>query len=172
MFLSKDQFVGYYTIDFSDIADDFSDYAEQTEKKVLTDAFGKAMYDDMVANPTDAKYVTLFTDYDLDDMLRNFFYFYYLRDRNSYSSTLGEFESEAQNATRSIPSRNRKITTAYNDALELYWKAAEYVHDNTDTYTLYSETLLLTRTNVWGIQSVYPKVLIYPDDWFIRGYPI
>lgn len=170
--ITKEQFVGYYTIDFSDIADDFSDYADQTEQMVLSDLFGIAMYNDMLANPTDAKYTDLINNYSLSDMCRDFFYFYYLRDRQSYSSTLGEFESEAQNAIRSVNSRNKKVTDAFNRGVKLYVAASEYVSDNKDTYDLYTETEPIYMTNVWGIHPSYPGSVLYPDDWFIRGFPV
>ena len=170
--LSEDQFVGYFTIDFSGIVDDFTAYADQTEQKVITDLFGKAMYDDMLANPTEQKYVDLITDYSLADMMRNFFYYYYNRDRQSYSSTLGEFESTAQNATRSLQSRNHKIAGSYNQGVELYQAAAVYVNDNPDIYTLYTLTIIIYKTNAFGIEHYPESDTTFPDshsDWFIRG---
>ena len=170
--LDKSQFVGYFTIDFSDIADDFTPYADQTEKKIMIDLFGKAMYDDMLTNPTEQKYVDLINNYNLSDMMRDFFYYYYLRDRQSYSSTLGEFQSQAQNATRSLLSRNRKIADKYNLGVELYWNAANFVNDNKDTYDLYTSTVRIYQTNAFGIEhyeNLNSTIPCTHYDWFIRG---
>jgi len=170
MILSKDQFIGFYNIDFSDIADDFTAYAEQLEKQVLTDLFGKAMADDIIADPTKQEYV----DLELVEILKNFFYFYYLRDRESYSATLGEFESAAQNATRAKLSRNRKIINMYNLGIKLYSEAANYVNDHKATYPLYDMTIQKEKTNAFGIEhnpesSGHGRIPCDHDDWFIRG---
>ena len=108
--VSKTDFVGFIAIEFSSVngVDDFTPYADQLEKKILTDLFGKAMYDDMLLNPTEPTYVYLIDTY-LKDMQQGFFYYYYLRDRESYSSTLGEMEAQAENAERNRLSRTRRM---------------------------------------------------------------
>jgi len=167
--INKDQFVGYFNIQFSTAADDFTSYADQTEKFILSEAFGSSMYDDMLANPTEQKYIDLIANYHLADLLRDMFYYYYLRDRESYSSTLGQFSSEAENATRNKLSRNQKITTVYDQGLELYRLATEHVSENQDIYDKYTDTIHKREVNAWGIDTDMTGVN-FSDYSFLTGF--
>jgi len=148
--ISKDDFVGFWNIQFSETETTFDIFAGQLEAKILIELFGSAMYQDMLANPTEANYVYLIDTY-LKTMQRGFFYYYFLIDRESYSSTLGEFSSDAENSNRARQSRNAKITDAYNDGLLQYVESSNYVNENLGDYPLYTETKPKTPINVWGI---------------------
>ena len=170
--ISKSDFVGFLNIQFSETQDVFSIYADQLEQKVLTDLFGAAMYKDMLDNPTNPSYEYLVDTY-LKQMQKGFFYYYFLLDRESYSSTLGEFSSEAENASRNPKSRNDKTISAYNDALDLYWECHDYINDNIGDYPLYTKTKPKANLNVFGVGRVFVTDATYPydhGDWFIRGY--
>ena len=169
--ITKDDFVGFRNIDFKQSNDGFDVYSEQAEVLVLVDLFGQAMYDDMLANPTEPKYLTLIDDY-LKAMMRGFFYYYFTIDRESYSTTIGEFEASSENAVRNRSSRNKKITDAWNSGLKQYYLCEVYVNDNLDVYTLYTETKIRTALNVWGIAyntNVSYGIPCSHSDWFIRG---
>ena len=169
--ISKSDFVGFKNIQFSETEQVFDVYALQMEQKIIPELFGSAMYNDMLANPTEPDYVYLIDTY-LKSMQKGFFYYYFLPDRESYSSTMGEFSSDAENAERNRASRNDKTTQAYNDALVQYIEAFMYVNDNIDKYPLYTETKPRTPLNVWGINKTFSNDVSYPydhDDWFIRG---
>lgn len=169
--ISKTDFVGFLNIQFSETEDVFKIYADQLERKILTELFGAAMYSDMLANPTEPIYVYLIDTY-LKEMQKGFFYYYFLLDRESYSFTLGEFSSEAENATRNRQSRNQKVTTTYNEALILYGECFNYVNDNIGDYPLYTETIPKSSLNVFGINRSFTTDAIFPfdhGDWFIRG---
>lgn len=149
--INKDSFVGFYNIQFSTVGDDFSTYAQQVEELILIEAFGAEMAADMEANPTEQKYIDLINDYNISQMLERFFFFYYLRDRESYSTTLGEFSADAENASRDTKHRNQKITTVYNQAIAQYEAAIEFVSGNKDIYTLYSESVPKPIENAFGV---------------------
>ncbi len=169
--VSKSDFVGFRNIDFVETDATFDVYSEQAEELVLVDLFGQAMYDDMLTNPTEPKYVTLIDTY-LKTMMRGFFYYYFTIDRESYSTTVGEFEAKAENAQRNKTSRNKKITDSWNAGLKQYNDCAKFVSDDLITYDLYAVTELRQPLNVWGINSG-TTTATYPlahSDWFIRGY--
>jgi len=169
--ITKADFVGFLTIQFSETDDVFDTYQDQVEQRYMVDLFGKEMYDDMVLNPTEANYAYLIDNY-LTDMMKGIFYYEFNLDRESYSSTLGQFESDAQNAQRNRASRNMKTIERWNDGVKLYLECAKYVNDNIEDYPLYTETIMKYRQNVWGIGNAYNVDTSYPDDWFIRGYPV
>lgn len=169
--ITKSDFVGFRNIDFPEDGDTFAVYESQAEELVLTDLFGAAMYADMLANPTETKYETLINTY-LKTMMLGFFYYYFNLDRESFSTSLGEFQSTAQNATRDMSSRNKKVINAWNAGLKQYKLCAEHVNDNLDTYTLYDETEVKVPLNVWGIAYNSCSTSNIPcdhDDYFIRG---
>lgn len=169
--IEKTDYIGFLNIDFDESDATFRTYADQHEEAVLTELFGSTMYTDMVANPTEANYVYLIETY-LTSMQRSLFYWSFLLDRASYSTTLGEFQSDAENATRLPQGRNVKVIKQYNVGVNIYTKCAEYVQQNTDEYPLYTETIPKTLKNVWGIDKGINSGYLYPcdhGDWFIRG---
>jgi len=169
--ISKEDFVGFRNIDFPESNATFEVYAAQAEELVLTDLFGADMYADMLANPTELKYVTLINDY-LKTMMRGYFYYYFNTDRESYSTSIGEFEAQAENAVRNRGSRNKKVIDAWNNGTNQYVLAYGYVNENKDVYTLYTETQPRQKLNIWGINFTTSSTAGYPcdhSDWFIRG---
>lgn len=170
--IAKTDFVGFINIDFKETNDTFDVYAAQAEQIMLTKLFGQAMYDDMLANPTEANYVYLIDNY-LKSMQKGFFYYLFNLDRESYNTTLGEFEALAENAQKNVFVRNKKWVDAWNDGLKYYVSCFMYVNDNIADYPLYYDTTeYLSKMNVFGITANEPKTEDFPishSDWFIRG---
>lgn len=169
--ITKADFVGFINIDFKETDSTFDVYAAQAEQIMLTKLFGSAMYADMIANPTEANYVTLINDY-LKAMMRGFFYYLFNLDRESYNTTIGEFEALAENSQKNVNIRNQKWVDAWNDGLKQYTDCFYYVNDNLSDYPLYDTTEYLSKMNVFGINKTAGTVSDYPidhDDWFIRG---
>jgi hypothetical protein len=169
--ITKDDFVGFLNIDFSDISDDFTVWADQLEQKVLPELMGDAMYQDMLSDPTNPDYVYLVDNF-LQDMQKGLFYYYYIKDRISYSSTTGQMRARAENAEQDKANRNTKMVRAWNDGIKHYQQAYEYITSNPDKYPLYDSTQPKGYMNVFGIHQAPTRIGSYPvdhDDWFIRG---
>ncbi len=170
--ITKADFVGFINIEFQETDDLFDVYADQAEELVLTDLFGSAMYQDMLANPTEPIYVTLIDTY-LKAMMKGYFYYYFNIDRESYTTTIGEFEAAAENATRNRASRNKKITQQWNAGTVQYNACRDYVRENTADYPLYEQSGIRYPLNVYGFDYVVPTTTGLPcdhADYFIRGY--
>ena len=135
--LSSDDFVGFLALDF-DAYTNFNVWQQQVEKKVLTELYGKAMYEDYEANPTDAKYQALTDGSDTlpptKDVLLGFFYFYYVRNTKSNHTTIGSVVALAENAELDYKGRPVKAPSAWNTLLQNYELQAAYVAAGQQTY--------------------------------------
>ena len=162
LYIEKTSFVGLLQLDLNSYTG-FDAYADQIQEQILLDLLGYEVYKDMEATPTEQKYIDLLDGVEYTDatgvlrkvagiktMLPYFFYFYYSRDVQSYNSTLGEFDSLAENATGSLRGRlNSKIINNFNKGVAYYYQLSAYM-EFAGTYTGY-ETKVKTTMNVWGI---------------------
>ena len=156
--ISKTDFIGFKNIDFVESDDLFDTYAEQATIKVMMDLCGEELYDDIIANPGN------YTDF-LElckPMMVGFFYYYFNIDRESFSTSIGEFEAVAENSTSTYSNMTKKVSEAWNDGVKWYIKASKLID---------APTVIRTPINVFGI-SYNVNTTGYPfdhSDWFIKG---
>ena len=152
--LSEQDFIGFLALDF-DAYTNFNVWQQQVEKKVLTELYGKAMYEDYEANPTDAKYQALTDGSDTlpttKDVILGFFYFYYVRNTQSNHTTIGSVVALAENADQDYKGSTVKSTSAWNTSLQNYDLQAQYVAADKTTYDKYTETKVKDYNDQWGI---------------------
>lgn len=155
--ISEDDFVGFLNIEFSTF-EEFDDYAEQLEEKIMRDLVGWEMYQDMIDNPAEVKYTNLMNGVEFDtrgikEMQRGFFYFYFLTDRQTQGTTIGEIELNLQNGNLVSGNLGLKMVRQYNKAVDIYSEVTDYILENLDTYTLYdaTETVVKSKINQFSI---------------------
>lgn len=162
-YIKKEQFVGRLALDFGNYSG-FDDYAAQIQEETLLTLLGYATYKDFDANPTEPEYTNLLNGVEWTDsagvlhkaagittMLPYFFYFYYSRDVQSFNTTLGEFESLAENAQPADRARlNSRLVNNYNKGLEYYYQLVAYMEQAPADYpNVISQ--VLEQQNVFGI---------------------
>lgn len=162
-YITKEQFIGRLILDFGSYSG-FDAYAVQIQDEVLLNLLGYATYKDMNDNISDAKYQNLLNGVEYTDsagnlqkavgikvMLPYFFYFFYSRDIQSYNSTLGEFESLAENSQQATRSKlNSKIVNNYNQGIVYYDQLIDYMELNSEDYPNLVPTIL-EKENVFCI---------------------
>lgn len=119
--------------------EDLTSYIVQYKKEVLMDLLGYELYKDLIANPTNARWVAFIegaeytvTNGDRDQVVKwnglendekislisYYIYFMYMRDLVTKTDMSGETLSDNENSQRISPSD--KMSNAWNRHLELY----------------------------------------------------
>ena len=127
-----------------------TDVITKYQKIIYKDLFGEALYNYLHDNKTGAVYTTLvagetvtidgykYTWEGLSAMLIPFVYYYYKKDVESFGTTIGEKKGETENATRANSELNRELLESWNEGVDLYLDARDYMdYKNelvTDTY--------------------------------------
>jgi len=124
-FLSKEQFVGPLSI-YWGTNDQFDSWAPIMEEKVMIGYFGYKFWNAFKAAP--ASYPDLQAK--LQEMMPGFFYYYFVRDQQSYDTSVGIYQADAENATKVQPQVVSKMIQNYNLAVEYYNGTVEWIGEN------------------------------------------
>lgn len=166
MYTDKTKFVGTIFIESKALAMITDSFLQDMEDEILTDLLGYELYKDLKADDSNSKYTDLlngveYTDSDvlkycegIVKMLPQLQYYYGLRNIESFTTSLGMFEAEAENGVRSKATLNRKITTEFNKGIKLYYELVAFIqfkNRTDDTYYDGFEYKIRSNINVLGL---------------------
>lgn len=146
-FVNKDQFVGMLSITFEN-GSYFDDFAEQWEPTHFEKLFGKALWDSFLVDPTSETYTLLINE--CKQLFKWFFYFDYVIYLESFQSTIGSQEADAEHSQRAQQSRNYKAVRAWNHGRDLYpftWSTLS----ESGLYPDLGDQATIVTQNVWAI---------------------
>jgi len=120
---------------------DIQPYIDQYERLALINLLGYPLYKDLIANPTDTRWVRLIegheyeidyhgatttvkwnglTNTELRSLIAYFVFYYYLKFHATFTSSRGELLANSENAKAFNP--GQAMNNAYNFAIDLYGK--------------------------------------------------
>jgi hypothetical protein len=110
-------------------------FIEKYEPRFLSDLLGD-IYDDYTTGlnviPIDAKWTALKAMPELKNAIANYVYYWYMRNKATETTGIGEVTNKAENARR--VSGADKMAKAWNEMVEDVWKVARFLGNGT-TYT-------------------------------------
>lgn len=170
LYFEQSDFVGEIKLDFGTYTD-FNVWGDQLQYEYLVTLMGYSMYNDMLTNPQESKYIDLIDGltigYEIDGvtyplqgigkMMPYFFYTRYQQNLQTNQTTIGEFQALSENDNRldNKNSLNVKVIRSYNKGLIMYNELIAYIeYKNTengaDYYPNFAPTYLEDENN-YGI---------------------
>ena len=144
---------GEYCISTNRHDNDLAEYITTYEKHFLLRLLGAELYGLFIADltaptpqvPQTQRFIDIFDPFEIDDnsclhisegikeMLKQFVYFYYNRDKAFYNSASGFVRNDNENATN-LNYNAPKLVNVYNEGINNYKEIQWYICDNDETY--------------------------------------
>lgn len=167
--IDKTYFTGIINLDLRDdnqatALEDY--YIPYYQRKIFTDLLGEALYQDLVNNSSDERWANFLDgetvtidSYKYDwigakAMLSYFVYYYFKRDNEGYDTPVGEMKTVTENSQRAPYSLQIKLARAYNQGVEHYLDAYDYMdYKNSQVADTYPElnTKAIDYITIWGL---------------------
>lgn len=111
-------------------------YSDYCEKKYLTYLMGETEYNNYLSAKTSAKYVAWLASgtfdlgqfkilNDVKTMLAYFIYYEFVKDSETFNSSVGEQQANVENSVYKMP--NSKLIRNYNEGVKMFYNCKAYL---------------------------------------------
>ncbi len=162
MLINKDDFIGLLNLDIGSDTTYLDAVIEQAEEDLLNKWFTYSLVKDILADTPSTEAQALIDGFEytdtsgvlkkitgLKDLLVYFDYFYIVRDKQVFDSSVGMQEALAENSTATNPAR--QMTTEYNKGVKLINTMFTWLSGEQEDYPEAVISSNLETINIFGI---------------------